>query len=161
MSGRLGAVDLVTKPFERADLLRVLWRNLGRKRGGRVLLMVGEDAGHSELAEIVEETGLEVAKGTGGDDLVTVLGKEAPDAVVLDLALPGLQGVAALLKLRDDRLHTGLPVMVITHEDLNDKEREIVHEMATVHAGAAEASATLRRLLDASFSLASGPMAEE
>ena len=24
----LGAVDLVTKPFEREDLLRVLWRNL-------------------------------------------------------------------------------------------------------------------------------------
>jgi len=157
----LGAVDLVSKPFERADLLRVLWRNLGRKRGGRVLLMVGDDAGHAELAEIVEDTGLEVARVSGGDDLVTVLGKEAPDAVVLDLALPGLHGVAALLELRDDRLHTGLPVMVITHEDLNDKEREIVHEMATLHAGAREAPATLRRLLDASFSLATRRMTGE
>lgn len=149
----LGAVDLITKPFEREDLLRVLWRNLGRRRGGRILLMVGDDECRDELSTLVTNRGLEVATVDSGD-LIAHLGKEAPDAVVLDLAMSGFHGVADLLELRDDRLHTGLPVMVLTHDGLNDKERELIGEMATVHAPKAEASATLERLLEASFPVA-------
>jgi PAS domain S-box-containing protein len=148
----LGAVDLVTKPFEREDLLRVLWRNLGRRRGGRILLMVGEEECRDELSALVLNRGLEVAAVDSGD-LIAHLGKEAPDAVVLDLAMSGFHGVADLLELRDDRLHTGLPVMVLTHDGLNEK-RELIGEMATVHAPRDEASATLERLLDASFPVA-------
>ncbi|HSG48183.1 MAG TPA: PAS domain S-box protein, partial [Longimicrobiales bacterium] len=40
----LGAVDLLTKPVEREDLLRVLWRNLVRRRGGRILLVEDDRA---------------------------------------------------------------------------------------------------------------------
>jgi len=149
----LGAVDLVTKPFEREDLLRVLWRNLGRRRGGRILLMVGEDRCREELSKLVSRRGLEVAAVDSGD-LMAHLGKEAPDAVVMDLAMSGFHGVADLLELRDDRLHTGLPVMVLTHDGLNEKERELIGEMATVHAPHENAPATLERLLDASFPLA-------
>ncbi len=81
------------------------------------------------------------------------LGNEAPDAVVMDLAMSGFHGVAELLELRDDRVHTGLPVMVLTHDGLNEKERELIGEMATVHAPVSQAPATLERLLDASFPL--------
>jgi PAS domain S-box-containing protein len=149
----LGAVDLVTKPFEREDLLRVLWRNLGRRRGGRVLLVAEDGELQDQLAAVADATGLEVATSNQGD-LVMVLAREGPDAVVLDLAMPDMHGVAALLELRDDRLHTGLPVLAITHEGLNHKEREIVHEMATLHADRSEAPHMLARLLDASFGLA-------
>ena len=38
--GRLfGAVDLLTKPIERSDLLRVLWRQLVNQHGRRILLV--------------------------------------------------------------------------------------------------------------------------
>ncbi len=149
----LGAVDLVTKPFEREDLLRVLWRNLGRRRGGRILLMVDDVHRRGELSEVIAHRGLEVAHAAGGD-LLAVLGQEAPDAVVLDLANAELHGVAALLELRDDRVHTGLPVLVLTHDGLNEKEREIVEELATVHTSGGEAAVALTKLLEASFPLA-------
>jgi PAS domain S-box-containing protein len=146
----LGAVDMITKPFEREDLLRVLWRNLGRRRGGRVLLMVGDDERRSELASVVEAYGLEVADPDGAEFAVA-LATEAPDAVVLDLALPGLHGVASLLELREDRVHTGLPVLVISRDGLNEKEREIIRELATVAADPSQAGERLATLLDASF----------
>jgi PAS domain S-box-containing protein len=149
----LGAVDLVTKPVDREDLLRVLWKNLGRQRGGRVLLMVDDDARREELTEIVRDRGLDVLPSSGGD-LLPILSQQAPDALVLDLALDGVHGVAALLELRDDRMHTGLPVLVMTHPDMNDKEREIVGELATAHASPADAAAVLANLLDVSFPLA-------
>ena len=146
----LGAVDLVTKPFDREDFLRVLWRNLGRRRGGRVLLMVGDEACEEELAEVVKEHGLDVRSSTTGD-LLTVLGREAPDAVVLDMALPGIQGVSALLEVRESRLHTGLPVLAVTSPNLNEKEREMVGELATVFAPREHAGLELAKLLEASF----------
>jgi len=149
----LGAVDMITKPFEREDLLRVLWRNLGRRRGGRVLLMVGDEERKARLAAVVRGRGLDPAVA-GGGDFMTVVGQEAPDAVVIDLSLPGLHGVAALLELRDDRLHTGLPVLVVTHEGLNERERQVVIDLATVHADPLRAPAELEKLLEASFPLA-------
>jgi CheY-like chemotaxis protein len=149
----LGAVDLVTKPFEREDLLRVLWKNLGRRRGGRVLLVVADEERRVKLADVVRRRGLESTVATRGD-LISILGQEAPDALVLDLATPGMHGVAGLLELRDDRVHTGLPVLVVTHDGLNDKERDIVSDLATVRARPSDAPAALERLLEASFPLA-------
>ena len=75
-------------------------------------------------------------------------------AVVMDLGMRGLHGVAALLELRDNRIHTGLPVLAVTHDGLNAKEREIVDELATVHAPMDGASGQLGKLLDVSFPLA-------
>jgi PAS domain S-box-containing protein len=152
----LGAVDLVTKPFDREDLLRVLWRNLGRRRGGRVLLMVADEERRTLLSRVVRERGLEVAAGDSGD-LMATLAREAPDAVVLDLADPRTNMLAELLHLRDDRVQTGLPVLVMTHPELNDQERTIVTELATVHAPATDSARALERLLDASFPLAGAP----
>ncbi len=145
-----GAVDMITKPFEREDLLRVLWRNLGRRRGGRVLLVVDDAERRERLASVVRERGLEVSEPSG-PEIAAALEHEAPDAVVLDLAFPGLHGVATLLELREDRLHSGLPVLVIHSPDLNDKEGQVIRDLATVAADPADAAERLDRLLDASF----------
>ncbi len=149
----LGAVDLVTKPFEREDLLRVLWRNLGRRRGGRVLVMVG-DAGHrEEMARLIEQRGLEVVAVTR-EAPADAIGRHAPDAVVLDLALPSVGRVRSLLELRGDRLYTGLPVMVVTANGLDPREQGLVHDLATVHAERDGSLEALTRLLDAVFPMA-------
>jgi DNA-binding response OmpR family regulator len=112
--------------------------------------MIHDEARREKLSEVVKARGLEVATSSGGE-LLSILGHEAPDAAVLDLALPDIHGVATLLELRDDRAHTGLPVLVLTHGGLNEKEREIVRELATVHAVPARSAEALEYLLDASF----------
>ena len=82
---------------------------------------------------------------------MTVLNREAPHAVVLDMALTSMDGVASLLELRESRLHTGLPVLALTHPGLYEREREMVHELATVHAPGEHAARELVKLLEASF----------
>ena len=149
----LGAVDLIMKPFEREDLLRVIWRNLGRRLGGRVLLMVDDPDRRGQLADVVHTRGLEVADPAGSEFMVA-LAREAPDAVVMDLSMPGLHGVAELLQLRDDRALTGLPVLALTHPGLNEKERELVQELATIHTDPSAGPAELEKLLDVSFAAA-------
>ncbi len=127
----LGAVDLVTKPIEREDLLRVLWRNLARRRGGRVLL-VDDDPGALELiGSALSRAGLEVKTASNGQQALSAIAREVPDAVMLDLMMPQMDGVTFLQNLRANPLYRGLPVIVITGKDLTRDEREQLSDLAS------------------------------
>ena len=102
----------------------------------------------------MEEHGLEV-RLSRDPDLIAVLGQESPDGVVLDMALPSTGGVSSLLKLRESRLHTGLPVFALTHPDLSEKEQHMVRELATLFAPGDEAARGLAKMLEASFQTSS------
>ncbi len=127
----LGAVDLVTKPFEREDLLRVLWRNLVRKRGGRILVVDDEASMRTLLTEYLQQIGLEVVTATDGQGALETIRMEAPDAVLLDLVMPGMDGMTFLEKLRENPLHTGLPVLVLTAKELSRKEMDELGDLAS------------------------------
>ncbi len=149
----LGAVDFIAKPFEREDLLRVLWRHLSRKRRPRILLMVGNPELREHLAATIALRGLETIHSPG-EDVLAAVGREAPDAVVLDLGLPSAQGVAGLLELREDRVHTGIPLLTVVPTSFNPRQLEIVKELSTVYGGVSQAEQELTRLLDATFPIA-------
>lgn len=150
----LGAVDLVTKPFEREDLLRVLWRNLVRKRGGRILVVDDEKAARAMLSEFLESLGLEVVEATDGQEALDAIRMEAPDAVLLDLLMPVMDGMTFLKKLRANPLHTGLPVIVLTAKELSRQEEKELADVASgvVHKGDGMAE-DLREALGSMFTL--------
>ncbi len=127
----LGAVDLVTKPFEREDLLRVLWRNLVRKRGGRILVADDDPVLRAKLVSWASKLGLETAVAEDGQEALDAVRREAPDAVLLDLGMPGMDGMTFLEKLRSNPLHAGLPVIVLTGRDLSEEERSSLGDTAS------------------------------
>jgi PAS domain S-box-containing protein len=127
----LGAVDLVTKPVERDDLLRVLWRNLVRRQGARVLVVEDDEATRDMLVEHLKGAGLEVQTAANGQEALDAVNREAPDAVVLDLLMPVMDGLTFLDHLRASPYHTGLPVIVVSAKDLSAREREELQEKAS------------------------------
>ncbi len=151
----LGAVDLITKPFEREDLLRVLWRNLVRKRGGRVLVVDDEDEMREMLSEYLAGLGLEVATAADGEEGLEAVRTEAPDAVLLDLVMPVMDGMTFLRKLRENPAHGGLPVLVLTGKDLTRQEQKDLGDMASgVLTKEDVLAGRLRHVLDSLFTLA-------
>jgi len=151
----LGAVDLITKPFEREDLLRVLWRNLVRKRGGRILI-ADEDPGVREmLRSYLESLGLKTVVAEDGPETLEMVRTEAPDAVLLDLGLPGLNGLSVLERLRDNPLHSGLPVIALTDKELTGTEEVDLLDMASgvLQKGEGDLRGELKRMLGAIFRL--------
>jgi PAS domain S-box-containing protein len=150
----LGAVDLITKPFEREDLLRVLWRNLVRKRGGRVLVIDDEDEMREMLAEYLAGLGLEVAQAANGEEGLEAVRTEAPDAVLLDLLMPVMDGMTFLRKLRASPAHGGLPVLVLTAKKLTRQEQKDLGDMASGVLTKEEVLAGgLKHVLDSLFTL--------
>ena len=127
----LGALDIVTKPVEREDLLRVLWRNLGRKRGARVLIVDDDQDSRTLLEDYLEAVGLDVIAASNGRDAFEVLAKEVPDVILLDLTMPIMDGMTFLDHLRADPYHAGLPVIVLTSRDLTAGELQKLEEKAS------------------------------
>ncbi len=127
----LGAVDLVTKPFDREDILRVLWRNLVRKRGGRVLVVDDDRVTRSMVSEYLQGVGLEVVQAADGRQALEAIRLEAPDAVLLDLLMPVMDGMTFLERLRANPSHIGLPVLVLTAKELTRQEEKDLIDLAS------------------------------
>jgi PAS domain S-box-containing protein len=149
----LGAVDLVTKPFEREDLLRVLWRHLGRSRGGRILVMA-EGALQGRLTEFLRGRGLEAVVPKRGSGLVEAVDAEAPDAVILDLGEGRTDRIEVLRRLRGNRLHAGLPTFVLADPTLDEPSREALSELFGVVVSREDPVGSLEEVLGVLFPVA-------
>ena len=151
----LGAVDLVTKPVEREDLLRVLWRNLVRRQGARVLVVDADEAFRDAITGDLQDVGLEVQTVGNGQEALDVVHSEAPDAIIMDLVMPVMGGMTFLDHLRDSPYHAGLPVIVVTAKDLTAEEREDLAEKASSVVEKGEGvEERLKEVLGALFPLA-------
>ncbi len=78
----------------------------------RVLLVDDEEDFAETLAERLELRGFRVRTAPDGETALGVVQGEPPDAVILDIRLPGLDGFDVLGKLAED--HPGLPVILLT-----------------------------------------------
>ncbi|HET9947294.1 MAG TPA: PAS domain S-box protein [Longimicrobiales bacterium] len=152
----LGAVDLVTKPFEREDLLRVLWRHLGRSGSGRVLLAVEAPDLRLQLTRFLTSRGLQVVAARPGVSPLDALRFESPDAVVFDLARDGAGVIEALEKLRADRIYAGLPTFALAAKELCQADRDHLHRLSTIVVSRDDPVGALDELLGVLF-----PVAEE
>ncbi|MFV2006659.1 MAG: response regulator [Longimicrobiales bacterium] len=148
----LGAVDLLSKPFEREDLLRVLWRNLGSQRSRRVLVVDNDLDFQRLIGEYLAGDGVKLQFASSGEDALQMIETESPDAVFLELAMPVMDGIEFLERLRAIPYHTGLPVIVVTSKDLDPDERRILREQASgVLIKDAELEDRLRDVMSALF----------
>jgi DNA-binding response OmpR family regulator len=77
------------------------------------LLLVEDDARISEpLRAALSAEGFEVDAVTTGEEALALIGGEPPDLVLLDLTLPGIDGLEVCRRLRVD--HPTLPVVMLT-----------------------------------------------
>ncbi|MGE0159214.1 MAG: PAS domain S-box protein [Gemmatimonadales bacterium] len=147
----LGAVDFITKPFEREDLLRVLWRRLGRTRGSRLLLVIDDERIGTELADFLQGRGLEAIVPADGVGALEAIDTHAPDAVILELAPHGRVTLEMLTRIRENRLYTGLPTFVLTDADLSTAARDELQDLMTIVVPRSEPVAALEELLGVLF----------
>jgi CheY-like chemotaxis protein len=68
--------------------------------------MVVDDTDHvrTMLAEMLELDGFEVvARAANGDEAVEMASEHAPDVIVMDLKMPGTDGLEATRRIKEDR----------------------------------------------------------
>ena len=72
----------------------------GTKTGNRVLVVDDEPGIRKTIRAYLEADGYEVTTLSGGDEVVSTVESFKPDVVVLDVMLPGIDGIEVLRQLR-------------------------------------------------------------
>ncbi|MBE0592290.1 MAG: type II/IV secretion system protein [Gemmatimonadales bacterium] len=96
--------------------------------GTKVLLVDDEEQLRKVMKDLLERDGYEVTEAADGVQALDQVDRHAPDIVVLDLNLPGLDGYGVLNHLRSRQATADIPVVVLTAH--GDEESEVrVFEM--------------------------------
>ncbi|WP_428267929.1 response regulator [Haliangium sp.] len=82
--------------------------------GGRILIVDHEPAIQGTLGRFLEEEGYEIDYCPSGREALARIAERPPDAVLLDLLLPGMSGREFIATLRDSLGFARLPVLMMT-----------------------------------------------
>ena len=124
-----GASEFLMKPTSQEDLARVL--EVYQSRSSGEVLVIDDDPDAGELIErCVSQIGLSTRRATNGFQGLTMIKDRIPAAIVLDLAMPGLDGFQVLAELSKDSAYANIPVIVVSARDMSVTEHE-----ALVRAG--------------------------
>jgi DNA-binding response OmpR family regulator len=94
------------------------------------ILVIDDDARDRNLLfAVLEEKGYEVICAENGRVGLILCHQQTPDAVVLDLDMPGIDGLSLLPQLRI--LHPTLPVVVFSGRSPQEVEEETLNQGAT------------------------------
>jgi len=94
-----------------------------RHRGISVLLVDDEDQLRRVMRDLLEREGYTVYEAADGVAALDETDRRAPDIIVLDLNLPGLDGYEVLARLRNRAATRQIPVVVLTAK--GDEENEV------------------------------------
>jgi DNA-binding response OmpR family regulator len=89
------------------------------------VLVIDDEAPIRLLCRVnLEAEGLEVVEAADGEQGLEVAREEGPDAILLDVMLPGLHGWAVAERLLEDERTQNIPIIFLTaRADLRDRAR--------------------------------------
>jgi type II secretory ATPase GspE/PulE/Tfp pilus assembly ATPase PilB-like protein/CheY-like chemotaxis protein len=94
----------------------------GPGRGRCVLLVEDEDQLRRVMKDLLEREGYRVVEARDGAQALDEVDRHAPDLILLDLNLPGLDGYGVLQRLRSRASTSEVPVIVLTAKGDEDNE---------------------------------------
>ncbi len=128
---QLGAADYLIKPFDRDALLAALDGVAGRNGSAKRarLLVVDDDPNVVEMVrQLLAESTFDVTAASDGVAVLEEVARQRPDAVLLDLMLPRLDGFAVIEELRRQPTGRDIPIVVLTAKDLSQAEEVQLRE---------------------------------
>lgn len=100
---------------------------MGHTAEGRTRVVIAEDEAiiRLDLREMLEEAGYEVVGETGrGDEVVGLVRASRPDLAVLDIKMPGTDGLTAARTIAADRLAAVLILTAFSQRELVERARD-------------------------------------
>jgi signal transduction histidine kinase/CheY-like chemotaxis protein len=152
----LGAVDYMVKPIDRERMAAALHRLCSHARTRRVLVVEDDPLVREVILQMLTEYGWTADAADNGRVALERVAVAPPDAIVLDLMMPEMDGFEFLAELRREPAWRAIPVLVVTAMDLTREDRRRLNGgvQHIIQKGAYNRDILLRevaRLLDASI----------
>ncbi len=82
---------------------------------GRLILIVEDNDKNMKLArDVLQFHGFRTVEATRGEDGIVMAREHFPDLILMDIALPGIDGVAATKQLKADESTASIPIVALT-----------------------------------------------
>jgi two-component system, cell cycle response regulator DivK len=78
------------------------------------------------LKQLLEANGYRTFEAGDGDEAVRLAVSERPDLILMDLGLPGTDGLSAVAEIRAQIPHTQMPILIISAYDRLEFRTEAV-----------------------------------
>lgn len=134
---RLGATDFLSKALSLDTILGSLERGLkpagqapaaektaqpGVPETNAVFLVEGKEELRNTFVQFLSQQGITAKAAKDGPDVLSMLDKERPPLIVLDMDLSGMKGVDVLRKIRENNYTGGVIMMTAGQQDALIKE---------------------------------------
>ncbi|MEE8409363.1 MAG: ATP-binding protein, partial [Myxococcota bacterium] len=94
----------------------------GPVEGACILLVEDNEVAATQVRSVLEGEGIEVIVAEDGHAALRALAERRPDAIILDLMLPGMDGFEVLEALRAETPNEDLPVLVLTAKEIESAD---------------------------------------
>jgi len=100
-------------------------KGMGETANGGLVLIVEDNEKNMKLVrDILQFHGFATAEATTGEDGVAMAKERSPALVLMDIQLPGIDGVTAFDRIRQDPATSRIPVVAMTASVMKeDRER--------------------------------------
>ena len=93
----------------------------------RKILVVEDNDMNMQLVEfLLEEGGYDIVKAASGEEALAITrdGASAPDLILMDIHLPGMDGLSVVREMKSDLRTQKIPILALTaHAMRGDKDR--------------------------------------
>ena len=94
--------------------------------GELILIVEDNDKNRKLVRDVLTFKGYEVIESETGEEGVRLAREQCPSLVLMDIRLPGIDGIEVLRRLRAEPTTRGIPVMAMTASVMSEDRRKIM-----------------------------------
>ena len=92
--------------------------------GEQILVVEDNDKNMKLFRDVLQAKGYRTLEAVSGEEGIELAREHAPSLVLMDVQLPGIDGIEALTRLREDQRTASIPVLALTAQAMTgDRER--------------------------------------
>jgi CheY-like chemotaxis protein len=120
----LGATAYLTKPIDRDRLLQALEKCIPNDSPRHILIVEDDIPTRRLLRRTLQQANYHVTEAENGRAGCDRLKAAVPDAIVLDLMMPEMDGFEFIARVRSDERCLEIPIIVVTAKALTPEDRD-------------------------------------
>jgi len=93
---------------------------------GQVLVVEDNEKSMKLFRDLLQATGYTTLEAVSGEDAVALALASPPDLILMDVQLPGIDGVETLARLRREPRTASLPVLAVTAQAMHGERERLL-----------------------------------
>src|SRR5262249_20734828 len=128
--------------------MRIVSDRIMIEKKSRILIAEDFEENRTALTLILKYAGFDVIEVENGRQAVEAVRREEPDLVLMDVTLPGIDGLQATREIRSEEKFERLPIIILSAHDSDEIRREAAEAGGSMYLSKPFEIEELRELIE-------------